>query len=55
MRNAAGTSYSAWALRFTMKTGDQAERNLANPDVAVCHLKNWPELRIAFAERVLIS
>jgi hypothetical protein len=30
-----------------MKTGDQAERNLANPDVAVCHLKNWPELRIA--------
>jgi hypothetical protein len=55
MRNTAGDSYSAWALRFTMKTGDQAERNLANSDVSVCRLKNWPELRVAFAERLLLS
>jgi len=46
LSNAAGNSYSASALRFTMKTGDQGDLNLANPDVAVYHLQNWHELRI---------
>jgi hypothetical protein len=42
LNNLAGNSLSARALRFTMKSGDQAERNLANSDAAVCHPKNLP-------------